>query len=107
MREVILERDGYECQIRDPGCVKVATEVDHIRPLSEGGAFLDPANLRAACRKCNRAAGARASNAERAASHRMLSRLTTRDVMACPRGPHGPVGGICSRCGYPGPSRAW
>lgn len=55
----ILERDNYLCQIRDKGCEGHATDVDHIVPWREGGAWYDPGNLRAACAKCNRARGPR------------------------------------------------
>lgn len=53
MRQAVLLRDDHACQIRGPQCVGVATHVDHIVPLSEGGQRLDPANLRAACAVCN------------------------------------------------------
>jgi hypothetical protein len=49
----ILQRDGYRCQIRGPKCKIKATEVDHIVNVDDGGARLDPANLRAACKSCN------------------------------------------------------
>ena len=49
----VLDRDGWTCQLRGPGCTLVAGTVDHIRALSEGGDPYDPANLRAACRHCN------------------------------------------------------
>lgn len=54
IRLKILERDGYQCQVRGPTCTGVATQVDHIVPVSEGGAWWDEANLRASCAKCNR-----------------------------------------------------
>lgn len=57
MRHPILERDGYACQIRGPRCTGTATTVDHIVPLIQGGARLDPANLRAACLRCNSGKG--------------------------------------------------
>jgi 5-methylcytosine-specific restriction endonuclease McrA len=53
VRLAILERDGYRCQIKGKRCTQVATEVDHVVSLAEGGARLDPTNLRAACRSCN------------------------------------------------------
>ena len=53
MRRVVLERDGYVCLIKAKGCTGVATQVDHIVPVLAGGARLDPANLRASCRRCN------------------------------------------------------
>lgn len=61
VRLSILDRDRRECQIRLDGCTKVATHVDHIHPLGEGGARLDPDNLRAACAFCNLARNARRS----------------------------------------------
>jgi 5-methylcytosine-specific restriction endonuclease McrA len=51
-RRRILERDGYVCQIRLPGCTRVATTVDHIVPRAMGGGHED-ALLRAACNACN------------------------------------------------------
>jgi len=54
LRPSILERDGYLCQIRLPGCTLEATQVDHIVPWKAGGAAYDPDNLRASCGHCNR-----------------------------------------------------
>lgn len=53
IRLQILERDGYVCQIRRKGCTDIATQVDHIVPVTKGGAKYDPRNLRASCAKCN------------------------------------------------------
>jgi 5-methylcytosine-specific restriction endonuclease McrA len=53
VRPFVLARDNYECQIRLPGCTRVATVVDHIRPWQETGPTSDPSLLRAACRPCN------------------------------------------------------
>jgi 5-methylcytosine-specific restriction endonuclease McrA len=55
----VLERDGYRCQIRLPGCLGVATDGDHIVPRHLGGAWYDEGNVRAACGPCNRARGNR------------------------------------------------
>ncbi len=52
VRAQILARDGYRCQVQGPTCTGVGTSVDHIVPLSRGGARLDPGNLRAACSGC-------------------------------------------------------
>lgn len=42
------------CQIRVPGrCTGTATEVDHVVPLTQGGARLDPANLQSTCHPCH------------------------------------------------------
>ena len=49
----VLARDGYECRIKGPTCTGRATVADHIVPWQEGGAWLDPQNLRAACTACN------------------------------------------------------
>jgi len=53
IRREILDRDNHLCQIRGTGCTFVATEVDHILPVSKGGAWYDPLNLRGACFTCN------------------------------------------------------
>jgi 5-methylcytosine-specific restriction endonuclease McrA len=53
VRAAVLERDEHECQIRAAGCTGVATHVDHIVPIAEGGRRLDTTNLRAACATCN------------------------------------------------------
>lgn len=54
VRLFVLERDERRCKILGRRCTGVATEVDHIVRLIDGGAQLDPDNLRAACRTCNR-----------------------------------------------------
>lgn len=53
MRERILKRDGYLCQ----GCLRrgrvaVATDVDHILPLHQGGSNAD-SNQESLCRECH------------------------------------------------------
>ena len=64
LRLEVLERDGWQCQIRSDGCEApnagdLALEgahphVDHIVPASiDLYRFLDPGNCRAACRHCN------------------------------------------------------
>lgn len=53
VRKLILARDGYVCQIRSKHCRTVANAVDHIIPMSLGGAQYDPSNLQAACQPCN------------------------------------------------------
>jgi 5-methylcytosine-specific restriction endonuclease McrA len=55
IRLYVLARDKYECQIRMPGCKGRATAADHIVPWLDGGAWLAPENLRAACGSCNSA----------------------------------------------------
>jgi 5-methylcytosine-specific restriction protein A len=51
----VLERDGYVCQIRLPGCTGRATAADHVVEWRDGGAKYDMANLQAACAACNTA----------------------------------------------------
>lgn len=53
IRKMILKRDGHRCQINGPRCKGHATTVDHIVSWQNGGAWYDPANLRAACTTCN------------------------------------------------------
>lgn len=105
VRTVVLGRDGYRCQLRGDKCTEIATEVDHLVPVSAGGALLDPDNCRAACGTCNRSRGGRIgaaiTNAQRVTSN------DTPKVGGCPRRPH-PIGdGVCATCRTPYPSRAW
>ena len=51
-RLLVLARDGYRCAIRGGNCTRVATEVDHIIPIKDGGGH-ELSNLRAACVPCN------------------------------------------------------
>lgn len=70
--EVLAER-GI-CEIRGPSCTGIATEVDHIIPVDAGGARLDKANLRPACKKCNsgRASSEKATDGWRRSSTRII-----------------------------------
>ena len=54
VRLLVLERDGWMCQIRGPRCELDANEADHIVPWRVGGAYYDMANLRASCGNCNK-----------------------------------------------------
>jgi 5-methylcytosine-specific restriction protein A len=49
----VLARDSHRCQLRYPGCLVHAVEVDHVVPVAEGGTDCD-SNLRAACTECHR-----------------------------------------------------
>ena len=50
VRLKVLERDGWRCQ----ACGKVGRlEVDHIKPMEDGGAVYDLANLQTLCRGCH------------------------------------------------------
>lgn len=53
VRDLVLERDRWVCQISGPKCDGQADCVDHVIPVEDGGARLDPGNLRAACTPCN------------------------------------------------------
>jgi 5-methylcytosine-specific restriction enzyme A len=51
-RVQVLKRDGYVCQLRYPGCLVRASQVDHIvQPEAGGTNSLE--NLRAVCRTCH------------------------------------------------------
>lgn len=50
VRKRVLARDPV-CVT--PGCGQIATDVDHIRPIREGGALLDGSNLQALCHGCH------------------------------------------------------
>jgi len=65
LRRFILDRDRWLCQIRGPKCTGGATCVDHIVSRVDGGDFYNPQNLRAACRACNAAGGAKLTNRKR------------------------------------------
>jgi 5-methylcytosine-specific restriction endonuclease McrA len=51
-------RDRMICRLDLPGCTRHATHVDHVVPLSMGGAKYDDANCQAACMHCNLSKGA-------------------------------------------------
>ena len=50
LRRAILKRDRGVCQLRHPGCLIRATEVDHI----VAGDNHAPGNLRALCSSCHK-----------------------------------------------------
>ena len=52
LRAVFL-RNHPVCEIRHYCRGEPATDVDHIVPISQGGARLDETNLQAACRRCH------------------------------------------------------
>jgi hypothetical protein len=53
-RRMILQRDGYQCQIQGPRCKGYADTAHHIIPSSQRpDLFFDPNNLAAACKPCN------------------------------------------------------
>jgi 5-methylcytosine-specific restriction enzyme A len=51
----ILNRDSHRCRLRYVGiCIGLASDADHIIPVSQGGTHHD-SNLQAACSPCHRA----------------------------------------------------
>lgn len=57
MRAAVLERDGMVCQLCGGEIPDGDLHLDHVEPLSHGGATT-PANLQAAHSRCNIAKGA-------------------------------------------------
>jgi 5-methylcytosine-specific restriction endonuclease McrA len=55
IRERILKRDSYRCQLKLPGCTFKATAVHHIYGRQITGD--NPQYLQAACQSCNSAIG--------------------------------------------------
>ncbi|MGA5543510.1 HNH endonuclease [Mycobacterium sp. NPDC051198] len=62
-RKRALHRDGHQCQLRLPGCTRVATAVDLIRPFHLGGDPADMDNLQSACKPCHSKKTAREASA--------------------------------------------
>ena len=68
----MLAHYGYECQLGGLRCTGYATTVHHLVPSSQAPhLFWEPANLVAACRRCNYGGGARvaAENTRRTIEH--------------------------------------
>jgi 5-methylcytosine-specific restriction endonuclease McrA len=63
LRLLILDRDGWQCQVHGSMCTHHASVVDHITARADGGDCWDPANLRAACVQCNSRGGSTRTNA--------------------------------------------
>jgi 5-methylcytosine-specific restriction protein A len=51
VRASALKRDAYRCAT--PRCTNRANTVDHIKPMSQGGAGLDLRNLMSRCKQCH------------------------------------------------------
>lgn len=68
-RRLVLAASGGQCQIRGPRCTGLATEADHIVPVTRGGAEHDPANGQGACHACHQAK----TNAEAAEGRRLAA----------------------------------
>jgi 5-methylcytosine-specific restriction protein A len=63
-RARVLSRDGFECQLRGPRCAVLATEVDHVLNVANGGTD-DMSNLVSACTPCHRDKSQREAQAGR------------------------------------------
>jgi 5-methylcytosine-specific restriction endonuclease McrA len=60
LRKAVLAHFGYVCQVEGPPCSGYATTVHHLVPSSQAPQlFWEPANLVAACSRCNYGDGAR------------------------------------------------
>jgi 5-methylcytosine-specific restriction enzyme A len=91
VRLKVLERDGWECQLRYRGCQGRANAADHRLSVIDldphDPALLDEANLQAACTECNtrkrnaearrRRPQPRATNLRRGREQRRVSRNWT------------------------------
>ena len=55
VRKAVLARDDHQCVLcAAQGRVEAARAVDHVTPLFQGGAALDPENLQSLCLECHR-----------------------------------------------------
>lgn len=50
----VMRRDRFVCRLGLPGCMRRATEADHVVPVAEGGLRYDPLNGQAACESCHK-----------------------------------------------------
>lgn len=62
-RQRCFRHKGRLCYIGLRCCSGIATEVDHIKPLANGGARYDLANLQPSCGPCNRSKGTKPMSA--------------------------------------------
>lgn len=69
LRQQVLQRDGFQCQLQLPGCTGNATHADHVVPVAHGGDDT-LGNLLAACADCNLAKGSKLPGASSLAGHR-------------------------------------
>jgi 5-methylcytosine-specific restriction enzyme A len=53
VRQTVLERARFMCELGGPDCTTYATECHHRVPVAAGGND-DPSNLLAACESCHR-----------------------------------------------------
>lgn len=57
LRYQVLRRSGFRCEACGATAQQTQLQVDHIRPVSQGGTN-DPRNLRILCQPCNSGKGA-------------------------------------------------
>lgn len=51
-RARVLKRDSYQCQLRRPGCIGLANEMDHKVNVKAGGSD-DDDNMQGVCHPCH------------------------------------------------------
>ena len=78
LRRRIKDRDGWRCR----ECGRAGRlEVDHVKPIQDGGDPWDPANLQTLCRSCHiaktRGENARSESPERKAWRDYLTKFST------------------------------
>ena len=54
VRIKVLERDGWKCTVEGCGVMR-GLEVDHVKPIADGGAMYELSNLSVKCRWHHRA----------------------------------------------------
>lgn len=59
VRLEVLNRDGWLCRVRLPGCRGRATDVHHLDDYAVSGASFDADRLVASCGRCNKVLGGR------------------------------------------------
>lgn len=57
LRFSVLHRDGFACQFCGARPPHTELQLDHVKPLAQGGAPLDPGNLVTTCARCNNGHG--------------------------------------------------
>jgi len=91
VRELALKRDDYQCQACWTPEYKLGVgqlEVDHIVPISQGGAPLDPRNLRTLCAACHKRKSRRFKDYSRGASNKSLKEFASDEVEGPTSMPH-------------------
>ena len=77
----MLAHYGYVCQVEGPRCTGYATTVHHLVPSSQAPhLFWEPANLVAACRRCNYGDGSRVAADNRRQQIAYLQQLVEEQI---------------------------